>query len=124
MSRPTLPAASTPSPDLTGAACTGRSDLFDPKAGPQRHRTALALCARCPVLAACRAWFASLPAAQVPKGVVAGTVKGTRHQLINDALAQSRAGRSHPAHTRAGQPNAHAGIPAAAVPKIRPRNSN
>jgi hypothetical protein len=61
-------------PDLTGAACAGRSDLFDLKAGSLRHRTALAMCARCTVLAACRAWFASLPAAQRPFGVVAGSV--------------------------------------------------
>jgi len=69
-----LPAAITPSPDLTGAACVGRSDLFDLAAGSRRHRDALALCARCPVLAACRAWFASLPAAERPAGVVAGRV--------------------------------------------------
>ena len=69
-----LPAAIAPLPDLTGAACAGRSDLFDLKAGSLRHRTALAMCARCPVLAACRAWFASLPAAERPAGVVAGRV--------------------------------------------------
>ena len=61
-------------PDLTGAACAGRSDLFDLAAGSQHHRKALALCARCPVLTACDAWFASLPAAERPVGVIAGRV--------------------------------------------------
>ena len=70
-----LPAAITPSPELTGAACAGRTDLFDLEAGAQRHRVALALCACCPVLAACRAWFASLPAPERPIGVVAGRVR-------------------------------------------------
>jgi WhiB family redox-sensing transcriptional regulator len=75
MGRPiSLPAAITPSPALTGAACAGRSDLFDLAAGSQRHREALALCARCPVLGVCRAWFASLPAAERPVGVIAGRV--------------------------------------------------
>jgi WhiB family redox-sensing transcriptional regulator len=75
MGRPiSLPATITQLPDLTGAACAGRSDLFDLAAGPPRHREAIALCARCPVLAACRAWFASLPAAERPVGVIAGRV--------------------------------------------------
>jgi WhiB family redox-sensing transcriptional regulator len=61
-------------PDLTGAACAGRSDLFDLAAGSRHHREALALCARCPVLTACRAWFASLPSVERPLGVIAGRV--------------------------------------------------
>jgi WhiB family redox-sensing transcriptional regulator len=67
-------------PDLAGAACAGRSDLFDLKAGSLRHRTALAMCAHCRVLAACRAWFESLPAAQRPVGVVAGFVHGPANE--------------------------------------------
>jgi hypothetical protein len=71
-------------PDLTGAACAGRSDLFDLRpvdSDDRAYREALALCARCPVLDACRAWFASLPAAQRPVGVIAGRIhkpKGPR----------------------------------------------
>jgi hypothetical protein len=76
-----LRAAITPLPDLTGAACAGRSDLFDLR--PVHHddrvyREALALCARCPALGACRAWFTSLPAAQRPVGVIAGCVHKPR----------------------------------------------
>jgi hypothetical protein len=79
-----LRAAIAPLPDLTGATCAGRSDLFDLQ--PVNHddrayREALALCARCPALDACRAWFASLPAAQRPAGVIAGRIhkpKGPR----------------------------------------------
>jgi WhiB family redox-sensing transcriptional regulator len=84
MSLPTLVIESLP--DLAGAACAGRSDLFDWKAGSQRHRSALRMCAGCPVLAACRAWFASLPAAQRPFGVVAGSVhrpKKSAHPLAD-----------------------------------------
>ena len=82
MGRPTsLPAAITSLPNLTGAACTGRSDLFDLQpwhSDDRAYREALALCARCPVLAACRAWFASLPAAERPDGVIAGRVHRPR----------------------------------------------
>ena len=76
-----LRAAITPLPDLTGAACAGRSDLFDLQpvhSGDRAYREALALCARCPVLDACRAWFASLPAAERPVGVIAGCVHRPR----------------------------------------------
>jgi len=79
MGRPiSLPrAAIAPLPDLTGAACAGRGDLFDLRPVHSDHRAyreALALCARCPVLGACSAWFASLPAAERPVGVIAGRV--------------------------------------------------
>ena len=70
-------------PNLEGAACAGRSDLFDlapSDSGDRAHSEAraLAICARCPVLGACRAWFASLPAAQRPVGVIAGRVHRPR----------------------------------------------
>jgi hypothetical protein len=73
MSRVKLPAAITPLPELTGAACAGRSDLFDLRPvhsddDDRAYCEALALCARCPVLGACRAWFASLPNAKRPDG--------------------------------------------------------
>jgi len=53
--------------------------LFDPapyhgKERACREARALAICASCPVLGACRAWFESLPAAEAPYGVVAGRV--------------------------------------------------
>jgi WhiB family transcriptional regulator, redox-sensing transcriptional regulator len=83
MGRLSLPAAIMPVPDLKGAACEGRSDLFD--LAPfysgdraQREARALAICARCPVLGACSAWFASLPAAERPYGVIAGRVHRPR----------------------------------------------
>jgi WhiB family redox-sensing transcriptional regulator len=70
-------------PNLEGAACAGRSDLFDlvPSDSAERAHSearALAICARCTVLGACRAWFASLPAAQRPVGVIAGRVHRPR----------------------------------------------
>ena len=76
-----LRAAIAQLPDLTGAACTGRSDLFDLQpldSDDRAYREALALCARCSVLDACRAWFASLPAAQRPGGVIAGRIHRRR----------------------------------------------
>ncbi|MGW6034706.1 WhiB family transcriptional regulator [Gordonia terrae] len=48
---------------LTGAACIGSPELFDPRdpredsdAAEYRHRAAAQLCARCPVFDACLAW--------------------------------------------------------------------
>lgn len=70
-------------PVLDGAACVGRSDLFDPvpMAGRKplespaevayRHAAAAKICARCPALAACRDWTASTAAN------VAGYTPGT-----------------------------------------------
>lgn len=79
--RASLAAAITPVPDLKDAACAGRSDLFDLRpvdSDDHAYREALALCARCPVLGACRAWFASLPAEAQPYGVIAGRVHRPR----------------------------------------------
>jgi hypothetical protein len=81
--RASIRAAITPVPDLTGAACSGRSDWFDlapPDSADHAHSEAraLAICAHCPVLGACRAWFASLPTAQRPVGVIAGRVHRPR----------------------------------------------
>jgi Transcription factor WhiB len=70
-----------PVPDLNGAACAGRSDLFDLRpvdSDDHSYREALALCARCAVLGACRAWFASLPAEARPYGVTAGRIHRPR----------------------------------------------
>jgi hypothetical protein len=91
MGRAKLPAAIIPVPDLTGAACAGRSDLFDLRpvhSDDRAYREALALCAHCPVLSACRAWFARLPKAERPYGVIAGRVhkpRGPRPSL-RDAI--------------------------------------
>ena len=62
-------------PPLPGAACRGRSDLFDISDG--RHRQAVeqaqAICRdECPVLRRCEEWLASLPKHRLPTGVVAG----------------------------------------------------
>jgi len=68
-------------PRLDGAACTGRSSLFDPQPAdmPERavieaQNAALAICAGCPVLRPCRVWFGSLPRRHRPTGVIAGRV--------------------------------------------------
>lgn len=60
-------------PDLHGAACAGRPELFDVA---DRHdptaQAAKAICATCPVLGACRQWLNSLPRWGRPCGIVAG----------------------------------------------------
>lgn len=69
-------------PDLPGAECKGRPDLFDePQPGEDehdiayRHRCALNLCSRCPALDQCRDWVESLRPAQRPIGVIAGQIR-------------------------------------------------
>lgn len=75
-------------PALNGARCKGRADLYERTDSEHRmtgrltmtelddaRRDALRLCNhRCPALDACRAWLDALPAAQRPRGVVAGQV--------------------------------------------------
>ena len=66
-------------PQMSGAACKGRSGLFDwhPLSDPHREadlETALQLCAGCPVLSECRQWVASLEWWQRLTGVVAGAL--------------------------------------------------
>ena len=55
-------------PRLEGAACAGKSPLFDSRGGQEPHdeyldrvHYAQTICATCPVLAACRAASAELP---------------------------------------------------------------
>lgn len=78
-------------PDLDGARCKGRSDLYERTVGEHRmtgqiamtelddaRREALRLCNDgCPALDPCRAWLGALPAAQRPRGVIAGQVVNT-----------------------------------------------
>ncbi len=66
-------------PNLPGAKCAGRHDLFDESGKNedaevvrQRHTQAAALCHTCPALAGCRAWYDSLSRWRRPPGVVAG----------------------------------------------------
>ena len=75
----TLVAALGCTPKLTGALCSGRSELFDEAAPGEahddvqyRHTHARALCAQCPALRGCSAWFEQLPADHRPRGVTAG----------------------------------------------------
>lgn len=77
------------SPALPGALCVGCHALFDPAehgddraVTGQRHDEARALCARCPVLAACTTWVKSLPSQQRPVGMIAGRLhdKHTHHR--------------------------------------------
>jgi WhiB family transcriptional regulator, redox-sensing transcriptional regulator len=69
-------------PPLPGALCRGHADIFDaPAAWPPtdadraRIAQAKALCRRCPVLADCKAWDASLPRRQHATGVIAGHLR-------------------------------------------------
>lgn len=72
-------------PALSGARCKGRSDLYERTNGEHRmtgrltttelenaRSEALSLCETCPALHPCRAFLGALPAAQRPRGVVAG----------------------------------------------------
>ena len=72
-------------PDLPGAACWGRWDLFDPEREREpgqriedaydRHQLAVSICLNeCPSLDACRSWVESLKPSKRPVGVVAGRV--------------------------------------------------
>lgn len=75
-------------PDLDGAACKGRHELFDAtvyqgphKAGEVRidigyaREKAMQICATCPAIKSCSEWVDSIPAYRRPAGVVAGQVK-------------------------------------------------
>src|SRR5262245_39499255 len=66
--------------NLAGAACRGRSDLFDIPPGRNRKQVAAAIhvCHSCPVLDPCSAWLDSLPSSQRPPGVIAGTYRPPR----------------------------------------------
>lgn len=77
MSLPELFAA-LKTPDLPGARCRGRWELFDLRPGTHPHHVdlaaeAVAICQGCPALADCRQWAATLPRNTVT-GVLAGTV--------------------------------------------------
>lgn len=72
-------------PDLPGAQCKGRADLFEVTVGDHNRpasraeiqharATALRLCETCPALNRCQVWFDGLRISQRPRGVVAGQV--------------------------------------------------
>lgn len=71
-------------PRLHGAECRGRSNLFDPptELNPDdleyAYTAALRICAQCPALTGCQAWFDDLPHDKRPPGVVAGRISRTR----------------------------------------------
>ena len=72
-------------PKMSDAACIGRAELFDERghgesteAVTERHGRAIALCQRCPELAACRAFAATEKAAGMVRAGVAPTAKETR----------------------------------------------
>ena len=67
-------------PKLDGANCAGQWSLFDePERGDPARRavvdSALRLCATCPALADCAAWYDRLPVDEKPTGVVAGRLR-------------------------------------------------
>jgi hypothetical protein len=76
-------------PDLPGARCKGRADLFERTVGGRREESgrpahtyelenaraaALRLCAACPALDPCRVWLDGQRLTRRPRGVVAGQV--------------------------------------------------
>ena len=77
----TVFAALAAAPDLPGAACRGLAPGFDAARPDEtvaevahRHLAALAICAKCPALAACSSWLETLPVRERPVGVVAGRI--------------------------------------------------
>jgi hypothetical protein len=79
MSWASLGAAFAHTPNLDGATCAGRSDLFDLQPfhsadRAMREAQALTLCAHCPALLACKRYFDSMPLSVQPYGVIAGRV--------------------------------------------------
>jgi hypothetical protein len=72
-------------PELPGARCRGRHELFD-LAPPwedddtRRYRTDAAkrLCGACPALIACGTWFDGLEPSDRPSGVIAGRLYNPR----------------------------------------------
>lgn len=74
-------------PDLDGAKCKGRSDLYERTVAEHRitgrltkteldqaRSAALATCTACPALQPCRAWLGALRPTQRPRGIIAGTL--------------------------------------------------
>lgn len=73
-------------PDLPGARCIGKADLFEATIAEYRagnrptpdltaaRTAALRLCTACPALDPCRAWTDRLQPTQRPRGVIAGRV--------------------------------------------------
>ncbi|OKH76597.1 hypothetical protein EB75_02440 [Mycobacterium sp. ST-F2] len=65
-------------PQLRGALCVGRHQLFDTTgddpASRHRQEQATAVCRTCPVLVPCARWLDSLPPHQRPLGTVAARV--------------------------------------------------
>ncbi len=69
-------------PDLPGAACVREREVFDAclerGAGYRLYPLAIRVCAKCPALAACRAWVSTLPPGKRPYGVTAGLTRRAR----------------------------------------------
>ena len=77
-------------PNLPQARCVDRRDLFDAaieadRTGPggaadlaQAREAALSVCAACPELEPCRAWFDALPPKRRPLGVCGGRLNTGR----------------------------------------------
>lgn len=78
--------ATVVAPDLEGAACQGRWELFDPPEPDEdederdfRIATAKREClTACPVLDTCRSWADSLPRTKKPVGVIAGRLNNPK----------------------------------------------
>ncbi|KMO82303.1 hypothetical protein [Mycolicibacterium chlorophenolicum] len=95
-------------PDLPGARCKGKAQLFEATIGEYRHRAgrpptsdelgharrrALSVCRACPALSLCRAYLDGLPLAQRPRGVVAGLIIKSSGRPWNTVAPEREAGR-------------------------------
>ncbi|BBY91307.1 hypothetical protein MGALJ_09760 [Mycobacterium gallinarum] len=82
-------------PDLPGARCAGRWDLYERTVREYRvdgrltrqeletaRTTALRLCETCPVLQPCREYLQGLPISHRPPGVIAGQVITTSGRTL------------------------------------------
>ncbi|WP_234785861.1 hypothetical protein [Mycolicibacterium elephantis] len=85
-------------PDLPGARCAGRWDLYERTVREYRvggrltteeiesaRTTALRLCETCPALRPCRDYLHGLPTSQRPPGVIAGQVITTSGRTLKAA---------------------------------------
>lgn len=95
---------------LSGAACVGHAALFDAEHDDEpspvrraRHRAAVDICERCPVLAACSTVAHELGTDAA--GVWAGRVQGQRHRTRTaPPPSETASARPPPASTPAAPP--------------------
>ncbi|WP_176562209.1 helix-turn-helix domain-containing protein [Mycolicibacterium palauense] len=117
-------------PELPGARCRGRHELFDatvvgvrgepPDNLEYARQTAARLCATCPALHQCTAWLDSLPADQRPLGITAGRLITTDRPAPGRATERTHRAQRFAALRRTGMSlRAIAAATGASEPTVR-----